>query len=125
MVRLTEMKNLRVSRPLNHLESKIYDFSIFKESLSGDITLDTFYDWFYEIGFSEIVFADRVILYEGDTERLLIRKLLTLDAYEELNQKYIAYVQVGGAYAHKYSKVIDFLKIKTLILTDLDYKKEQ
>ena len=55
MVRLTEMKNLRVSRPLNHLESKIYDFSIFKESLSGDITLDTFYDWFYEIGFSEIV----------------------------------------------------------------------
>ncbi|PEL39452.1 ATP-dependent endonuclease [Bacillus wiedmannii] len=123
MVRLTEMKNLRVSRPLNHLESKIYDFSIFKESLSGDATLDTFYDWFYEIGFSEIVFADRVILYEGDTERLLIRKLLTLDTYEELNQKYIAYVQVGGAYAHKYSKVIDFLKIKTLILTDLDYKK--
>ncbi|WP_326317866.1 TOPRIM nucleotidyl transferase/hydrolase domain-containing protein, partial [Bacillus thuringiensis] len=34
-----------------------------------------------------------------------------------------AYVQGGGAYAHKYSKVIDFLKINTLILTDLDYKK--
>lgn len=124
MVRITEMKNLRVSRPLNHLESKIYDFSTFKKSLSGDTTLDTFYDWFYEIGFSDIVFADRVILYEGDTERLLIRKLLTLDTYEELNQKYIAYVQVGGAYAHKYSKVINFLKIKTLILTDLDYKKD-
>ncbi|MDY0395586.1 AAA family ATPase [Virgibacillus halophilus] len=124
MVRLTEMKNLRVSRPLDHLESKIYDFSTFKESLSGDTTLDTFYDWFYEIGFSDIVFADRVILYEGDTERLLIRKLLTLDTYEELSQKYIAYVQVGGAYAHKYSKIINFLKIKTLILTDLDYKKD-
>lgn len=123
MVRLTEMRNLRVSRPLDHLESKIYDFSTFKKGLSGDPTLDTFYDWFYEIGFSEIVFADRVILYEGDTERLLIRKLLTLDTYEELNQKYIAYVQVGGAYAHKYSKVINFLQIKTLILTDLDYKK--
>ncbi|WP_340371991.1 AAA family ATPase [Peribacillus sp. FSL E2-0218] len=123
MVRLTEMKNLRVSRPKNQLESKIYDFSSFKDSLSGDTTLDNFYDWFYEIGFSDIVFADRVILYEGDTERLLIRKLLTLNKYNELNQKYIAYVQVGGAYAHKYSKVIEFLKIKTLILTDLDYKK--
>ncbi|WP_019153602.1 AAA family ATPase [Robertmurraya massiliosenegalensis] len=123
IVRLTEMKNLRVSRSLDNLESKIYDFSTFKKSLSGDPTLDTFYDWFYEIGFSEIVFADRVILYEGDTERLLIRKILTLDTYEELNQKYIAYVQVGGAYAHKYSKVINFLQIKTLILTDLDYKK--
>ncbi|MDM5351947.1 AAA family ATPase [Lysinibacillus sphaericus] len=123
MVRISEMKNLRVSRPINHLESKIYDFSKFKKSLSGDTTLDTFYDWFYEIGFSDIVFADRVILYEGDTERLLIRKLLTLETYEDLNQKYIAYVQVGGAYAHKYSKIINFLKIKTLILTDLDYKK--
>ncbi|QFF99917.1 ATP-dependent endonuclease [Psychrobacillus glaciei] len=124
MVRLTEMKNLRVSRPLNHLASKIYDFSSFKDSISGDATLDNFYNWFYEIGFSDIVFADRVILYEGDTERLLIRKLLTLDKYEELNQKYIAFVQVGGAYAHKYSEIIKFLNIKTLILTDLDYKKD-
>lgn len=123
MVRLTELNNLRVSRPIDHLESKIYDFSLFKRKIKGDVTLDNFYDWFYEIGFSDIVFADRVILYEGDTERLLIRKLLTLDKFYELSQKYIAYVQVGGAYAHKYSEVIEFLKIKTLILTDLDYKK--
>ncbi|SFK67516.1 AAA ATPase domain-containing protein [Marinilactibacillus piezotolerans] len=123
MVRLTELKNLRVSRPVDHLESKIYDFSLFKRKIRGDITLDNFYDWFYEIGFPDIVFADRVILYEGDTERLFIRKLLTLDKFYELGQKYIAYVQVGGAYAHKYNEVIEFLKIKTLILTDLDYKK--
>lgn len=124
MVRLTELKNLRVSRPRDHLESNIYDFSLFKKKIQGDATLDNFYDWFYEIGFSDIVFADRVILYEGDTERLLIRKLLTVDKFNELSQKYIAYVQVGGAYAHKYSEVIKFLKIKTLILTDLDYKKD-
>lgn len=123
MVHLTELKNLRVSRPINHLESKIYDFSLFKRETNDDTTLDNFYDLFYEIGFPDIVFADRVILYEGDTERLLIRKLLTLDKYYELSQKYIAYVQVGGAYAHKYSEVIEFLNIKTLILTDLDYKK--
>ncbi len=69
------MKNLRVTRPITPFISNIFDFSSFKESVSQDPVLDNFYDWFYEIGFSDIVFADRVIIYEGDTERMLIRKL--------------------------------------------------
>ncbi|MFD2875836.1 TOPRIM nucleotidyl transferase/hydrolase domain-containing protein [Paenibacillus rhizoplanae] len=40
-----------------------------------------------------------------------------------LNQQYIAFVQVGGAYAYNYRKLIEFINIKTLILTDLDYTK--
>lgn len=134
MVRLTKMNNLRVLRSVSQFTSKVYDFSVFKAGIElkdkienshdNDIVLATFYDWFYEIGFSDIVFADRVILYEGDTERLLIRKLLTVPQFEELSQKYIAYVQVGGAYAHKYSEIIDFLRIKTLVLADIDYKKD-
>lgn len=123
MVRVTDMKNLRVARPTSSLHSKIFDFSAFRESISGDPVLDNFYDWFYEIGFSDIVFADRVIIYEGDTERLLIKKLSTLPEFQSLNQLYIAFVQVGGAYAHNYRKLIEFLMIKTLILTDLDYSK--
>jgi putative ATP-dependent endonuclease of OLD family len=123
MVRVTDMKNLRVARPITHIDSIIYDFSLFKQSISDDSVLENFYDWFYEIGFSDIVFADRVILYEGDTKRMLIRKLSTINKFQELNQQYVAFVQVGGAYAHNYSKLIEFLKIKTLILTDLDYDK--
>ncbi|MDR7856819.1 AAA family ATPase [Tissierella sp.] len=123
MVRATDMKNLRVARPSGSFDSKVYDFSAFKERVKGDDVLSDFYDWFYEIGFSDIVFADRVILYEGDTERLLIRKLGTFDCYQALNQLYIAFVQVGGAYAHNYRELIEFLKVKTLILTDLDYEK--
>ncbi|GAB6926196.1 ATP-dependent endonuclease [Paenibacillus sp. JCM 10914] len=123
MVRVTEMKNLRVARPITPFISNIFDFSSFKESVSKDPILDNFYDWFYEIGFSDIVFADRVIIYEGDTERMLIRKLFTLDEFTVLNQLYIAFVQVGGAYAHNYRTLIEFMGIKTLILTDLDYAK--
>lgn len=123
MVRATDMKKLRVARPNGLFDSKIYNFSTFKESISTDPVLNNFYDWFYEIGFSDIVFADRAILYEGDTERMLIRKLATLNDYQELNQLYIAFIQVGGAYAHNYRKLIEFLKVKTLILTDLDYDK--
>lgn len=121
MVRVTDMKNLRVARSNGSFDSKVYDFSSFKESISTDPVLNNFYDWFYEIGFSDIVFADRVILYEGDTERMLIRKLATLDCYQALDQLYIAFVQVGGAYALNYRNLIEFLKVKTLILTDLDY----
>ncbi|WP_178382340.1 ATP-dependent endonuclease, partial [Paenibacillus sp. P3E] len=107
MVRSTDMRNLRVARPINLFESKIFDFSSFKESISDDPILENFYDWFYEIGFSDIVFADRVIIYEGDTERMLIRKLATLEEFQILNQQYIAFVQVGGAYAYNYRKLIE------------------
>jgi len=123
MVRVTNMKNLRVARPNGSFDSKVYDFSSFKKTISNDAVLDNFYDWFYEIGFSDIVFADRVVFYEGDTERMLIRKLSTLEAYQALGQIYIAFVQVGGAYAYNYRNLIEFLNIKTLILTDLDYDK--
>ncbi|MEI3325725.1 MAG: TOPRIM nucleotidyl transferase/hydrolase domain-containing protein [Thomasclavelia sp.] len=53
-----------------------------------------------------------------------MRKLLTLPEYEKLSQQYIAYIQVGGAYAYNYRKLIELLKIKTLIITDLDYDKD-
>lgn len=124
MVRVTDMRKLRVARAFTSFETKILDFSFFKQSISHDTVLDNFYDWFYEIGFSDIVFADRVILYEGDTERMLVRKLATLEDFQVLNQLYIAFVQVGGAYAYNYRQLLEFLKIKTLILTDLDYDKE-
>lgn len=123
IVRVTDMKKLRISRSFSHFKSDILDFINFKEAIKNDPELDNFYDWFFEVGFSEVVFADRVILYEGDTERLLIRKLSTFIEFKKLNQLFIAFVQVGGAYAYNYRKLIDFLKVKTLIITDLDYEK--
>ena len=50
------------------------------------------------------------------------------DPYKTL--KYLArvrlkrYIQVGGAYAHNYLPMLRMLKMKTLIITDLDYDKE-
>lgn len=129
MVRVAGITHLRVIRRAGDFKSNLYNPSLLVTALeqSGnteDEELANFYNWFFEIGYSEIVFADKAILYEGDTERLLIRKLLTLPKYEKLSQQYIAYIQVGGAYAYNYRKLIDLLKIKTLIITDLDYDKK-
>lgn len=71
-----------------------------------------------------MIFADKVILYEGDSERLYIRKLIKLPEFSALNDSYIAFIQVGGAYAHNYLPMLRMLKMKTLIITDLDYDKK-
>lgn len=124
IIRTTSINALRVVRPLSSFQSKIYDLSVFNNTI-GEGGLKDFYNFFYEIGFSEIVFSDRVILHEGDTERLMIRKIASFEEYKDLDYLYIAFVQVGGAYAFKYYKLLEFLKVKTLILTDLDYKEEE
>lgn len=126
MVRVAGITHLRVIRKAGKFKSKLYNPSILITQLktSGvkeDEELVNFFDWFFEIGYSEIVFADKAILYEGDTERLLIKKLLTEERYEKLSQQYIAFIQVGGAYAYNYRKLLNLLEIKTLIVTDLDY----
>lgn len=129
MVRVAGMSHLRVIRKMEKFKSNLYNPSLLVKELRAkntpeDEELANFFDWFFEIGYSEIIFADKAIMYEGDTERLLVRKLLTLPEYAKLSQQYIAYIQVGGAYAYNYRKLIDILKIKTLIITDLDYDKD-
>lgn len=129
MVRVAGITHLRVIRRASGFKSELYDPSVLitelKESKElEDQELANFYDWFFEIGYSELIFADKAIFYEGDTERLYIRKLLTIDKYKKLRQQYIAYIQVGGAYAKNYKKMIELLKIKSLIITDIDYDKE-
>ena len=129
MVRVAGISHLRVIRKIGTFTSNLYNPALLVETLkqsddAEDKELANFFDWFFEIGYSEIVFADKAILYEGDTERLLIKKLMTLPKYKKLSQQYIAYIQVGGAYAYNYRKLINLLNIKTLIITDLDYNKK-
>lgn len=143
IVKPCSMTKLRVIRMTSELKSEIFNLSLFKKQIGLEVNtqsenidgedediilnaetkdiLENFYDWFFEIGYSEIVFADSAILYEGDTERLYIKKIITTQSFEKLQEKYIAFVQVGGAYAYNFKALISFLKIKSLIITDIDY----
>lgn len=129
MVRVAGITHLRVIRRTGSFFSELYDPSKLIKGLqesedTDDRLLADFYDCFFEIGYSELIFADKAIFYEGDTERLYIRKLLTLEKYRKLKQQYIAYIQVGGSYAKNYKKMIELLGIKSLIITDIDYSKD-
>lgn len=83
---------------------------------------------------AEIFFADKAVLIEGDTERILIPTFMrkvdleegvrleaegNADTFLPLLSQNISIIEVG-AYSHIFEKFIDFLGIKSLILTDID-----
>lgn len=75
----------------------------------------------------DLYFADRAILIEGATERILLPEMIKkVDVTKQcsLRRKYMSVVEVGGAYAHHFYKFIDFLELKTLFITDLDSVKK-
>jgi putative ATP-dependent endonuclease of the OLD family len=75
----------------------------------------------------DLYFADRAILIEGATERIILPEMIRkVDEFKgsALRRKYLSVVEIGGAYAHHFYKFIDFLELKTLIVTDLDSVKK-
>lgn len=68
---------------------------------------------------SDLFFADKAILVEGTTERLIVPAAIKMSE-PGLNNQYITLIEVGGAYAHKFFPLLDFLEIPALIITDID-----
>ena len=71
----------------------------------------------------DLLFADGAILIEGTTERLLLPK--TIEKFDtehgvNLGSCYLSIMEVGGAYAYLFQNLVDFLGLRTLIITDLD-----
>jgi predicted ATP-dependent endonuclease of OLD family len=71
----------------------------------------------------DLLFADAAVLVEGTTERLLLPKAIEkFDKHNgsNLGGKYLSIMEVGGAYAHLFYNLVDFLDLRTLVVTDLD-----
>lgn len=123
IIKVSEMQKVRVIRSSETLLSnKIFDLNQFINNLSNKDTVQ-FYSLLFRINYSDLIFANKIIMYEGDTEKMFLERILNLDSYKNLREQYLSFVQVGGAYSHKYKPLLDFLEIKTLIFTDIDYEK--
>lgn len=73
----------------------------------------------------DLFFADKAILVEGLSERLILPVVTSKfeDANPEapkLSAQYNSIIEVGGAYAHRFIDLLEFLELRTLIITDLD-----
>ncbi|WP_198144860.1 ATP-dependent nuclease [Pseudorhodobacter aquimaris] len=73
----------------------------------------------------DLYFADKAILVEGATERILMPRVIgvideTLDVANRLGRQYITTMEVGGDYAQKFFPLLEYLELKSIVVTDLD-----
>lgn len=107
---------------------QIKDLTEFRNGLERNSESDTirFLEQYMELRRCDMFFADRIVLIEGTTERLLLPKMiekvdsLTGDTVSPLAHAYVSLIEVGGAYAFKFRELLRFLEVPTLIITDID-----
>src|ERR1035437_820790 len=97
----TEVKNL----------STFYDN---EESATRDFLLQ-----YIRLTHCDLFFADAAILVEGNVERLLLPLIIHRDC-KKLEACHLTILEVGGAFAHRFRKLIEFLELTCLVITDLD-----
>jgi len=107
-------------RYFNKIKGKIEvsDFNYFKHEKNDEETF-RFLKQYLNLHKCDIFFADKVIMIEGITEKMLLPLMISKVA-PKLNNEYVSILEVGGAYTHKFKDLLNFIKVKTLIITDID-----
>lgn len=73
----------------------------------------------------DLFFADKAVLIEGTSERLLLPTMIrkgdeTAADGAKLGRQYLTVMEVGGAYAHRFFGLLNFLELRALVITDID-----
>ncbi|MGE8015289.1 ATP-dependent nuclease [Bacillus mycoides] len=105
---------------------KVKDLAEFKVEIEGDErSIFKFLEQYISVVNCEMFFADKIIMIEGSVERLLMPLFVQkVDGFiktgKKLSEQYISVIEVGGAYMHKFKEFLEFINVKTLIVTDID-----
>lgn len=78
-----------------------------------------FLERYMKLTHCDLFFADAAVLVEGNVERLVMPQMIA-KAAPGLRSCYICILEIGGAYAHLFRSLIEFIGITTLVVTDLD-----
>ncbi|MCI5076860.1 ATP-dependent endonuclease [Oricola sp.] len=97
--------------------SKVLNLSEFYRT-TGNPSRD-FLERYLKLTHCDLFFADAAVLVEGNVERLVMPQMIA-KAAPGLQSSYLSVLEIGGAYAHLFRTLIEFLGITTLIVTDLD-----
>lgn len=98
----------------------------------------TFLKQYLTIHRSELFFADKAVFIEGDTERVLLPAMMMKVDQEDiirdlstgskspipLLSQNISMIEVG-AYSHIFEKFVNFIGVRSLIITDIDSANDQ
>ncbi|NWO02085.1 MAG: ATP-dependent endonuclease [Idiomarinaceae bacterium] len=102
--------------------SKIRNLSTFYQTTENPSR--DFLERYLRLTHCDIFFADGAVLVEGNVERLVMPQMIE-KAAPGLRSCYLSVLEIGGAYAHLFRTLIEFLSITTLIVTDLDSVRGQ
>lgn len=111
-----ESTNAVIANSLKSLEAEYIE--------NGEENNFRFLTQYLTLNRAELFFADKAILIEGDTERILLPAMMkkidgeNTDGIPLLSQN-ISIVEVG-AYSQIFERFIDFIGIRTVIITDID-----
>lgn len=78
-----------------------------------------FLERYLKLTHCDLFFADAAVLVEGNVERLVMQQMIA-KAAPGLRSCYLSVLEIGGAYAHLFRTLIEFIGITTLVVTDLD-----
>jgi len=114
-----------IAKNLKYLEKDYTESTIDEEKKIGEQNYK-FLKQYLILHRTELFFADKAIFIEGDTERILLPAMIkkidtenpTSSEIPLLSQN-ISIIEAGN-YSHIFEKFIDFLGIKSLIITDID-----
>jgi len=104
-------------------KTKIKDL---RQGMSGTAPKDkNFLHQYLTLTRCDLFFADKAILIEGTSERLMLPVMIEKrdqadTSGPQLSSQYLTIMEVGGAYAHKFFDLLKFLDLQTLVITDLD-----
>lgn len=113
-----------VSKNLRDLEAE------YKDENDPENRRFKFLKQYLTLNYAEIFFADKVVLYEGDTERILLPAMMKKIDQEEADKSILPLMAQNislleaGANSQLFDKFLQFIGIKTLIITDIDAGKE-
>lgn len=120
----SKLENIRYFKKCDDSNSSIVkDLMAFNNNLTETET-KKFLQQYLTLGKCDLFFADKAILFEGTVERILlpifIEKVDEELSESKLSEQYISSIEVGGAYISKFKELLEFLDLKTLIITDID-----
>lgn len=107
----------RVSAELEH-HTDVRNLSRFKAGENEKEAL-AFLQRYLKLTHCDLFFSDAAVLVEGNVERLLMPAMIETAA-PRLRSSALTILEVGGAFAHRFQELIEFLGLTTLVVTDLD-----
>ena len=123
-----DFKDIRYLLNVNNENIKIKNFhSELKEQYGTEEEEFKFVEQYLTLQASELFFANKIIFIEGTTEKMLLpyyinqfdKEKMAQPEYVPISSQNISIVEVG-ANAEAFDKLVRFLDIQTLIITDID-----